>query len=125
VNCCEPYKSLCICLPIQFFKHSAQSRFRSADTYGPEEDLEMKVEIITDSDICALCGGKLREGLTELVLKAGEDLAVIKRVSALVCSCCGEAYLTPEVSEKVDRAMKKYRAGRLLARPIAAGESLW
>ncbi len=85
----------------------------------------MKVEIITDSDICALCGGKLREGLTELVLKAGEDLAVIKRVSALVCSCCGEAYLTPEVSEKVDRAMKKYRAGRLLARPIAAGESLW
>ena len=79
-------------------------------------------EIMTDSDICALCGGKLREGFTELVLKAGDELAVIKRVPALVCSCCGEAYLMPEVSEKVDRAMREYRAGRLLARPIAAGE---
>ena len=88
----------------------------------PRRDIEMKVEIMTDSDICALCGGKLREGPTELVSKAGDDLAVIKRVPALVCSCCGEAYLMPEVSEKVDRAMKEYRAGRLLARPIAAGE---
>jgi len=77
---------------------------------------------MTDSDMCALCGGKLREGLTVLVLKAGDRLAVIKSVPALVCSCCGEAYLTPEVSEKVDRAMTEYRAGRLLARPIAAGE---
>jgi len=82
----------------------------------------MKAEMITDSDICALCGGKLREGFTELVLKAVDDLAVIKSVPALVCSCCGEAYLMPEVSEKVDRAMREYRAGRLLARPIAAGE---
>ncbi|OYV11432.1 MAG: hypothetical protein CG445_1038 [Methanosaeta sp. ASM2] len=38
--------------------------------------------MMTDSDICALCGGKLREGFTELVLKAGDDLAVIKRVPA-------------------------------------------
>ncbi len=29
--------------------------------------------MMTDSDICALCGGKLREGFTELVLKAGDD----------------------------------------------------
>jgi len=80
----------------------------------------MKVEIITDPDICALCGGKLREGFTELVLKAGDELAVIKRVPALVCSCCGEAYLTPVVSEKVDQVMKEYRAGKLFAGPIAA-----
>lgn len=77
---------------------------------------------MTDSDICALCGGKLGKGFTELVLKAGDELAVIKRVPALVCSCCGEAYLTPGVSERVDRVMKEYRAGKLLARPIAAGE---
>ena len=77
---------------------------------------------MTDSDICALCGGKLREGLTELVLKAGDNLAVIKRVPALVCSCCGEAYLTPEVSEQIGQVMKEYRAGKLLARLIAAGE---
>ena len=77
---------------------------------------------MTDSDMCALCGGKLGEGFTELVLKAGDELAVIKRVPALVCGCCGEAYLTPEVSEKIDQVMKEYRTGKLLARPIAAGE---
>ena len=61
-----------------------------------------------DPDMCALCGGKLREGLTELVWKAGDELEVIKRVPALVCSCCGEAYLTPEVSEKINMVMKEY-----------------
>ncbi len=60
---------------------------------------------MTDSDICALCGGKLREGFTELVLKAGDDLAVIKRVPALVCNCYHEAYLTPDVSEKIELEM--------------------
>ena len=79
-------------------------------------------EMMTSSDICALCGGNLREGFTELVLKAGDELAVIKRVPALVCKCCHEAYLTPDVSERVDQVMKEYRAGKLLARPIAAGE---
>jgi len=78
--------------------------------------------MMTDSDMCALCGGKLLEGLTELVLKAGDELAVIKRVPALVCNCCHEAYLTPDVSERVDKVMKEYRAGKLLAKPIAAGE---
>ncbi len=77
---------------------------------------------MTDSDICALRGNKLREGPTELVLKAGDKLAAIKSVPALVCSCCGEAYLMPEVSERIDRVMKEYRAWKILARPIAAGE---
>ena len=77
---------------------------------------------MTSSDICALCGDKLREGFTELVLKAGNEVVVIKRVPALVCSCCGEAYLTPEVSEKIDQVLKEYRARKLLARPLAAGE---
>ena len=77
---------------------------------------------MTDSDICALCGGKLREGFTELVLKAGDDLAVIEEITTLVCNCCHEAYLTPEVSERIDQVMKEYRGGKLLARPLAAGE---
>jgi len=78
--------------------------------------------VMTSSDMCALCGGKLHEGFTELVLKPGAEVVVIKRVPALVCSCCGESYLTPEVSEKIDEVLKEYRAGKLLARPIAAGE---
>jgi YgiT-type zinc finger domain-containing protein len=80
------------------------------------------VEFMTDSDICAFCGGKLREGFTELVLKAGDELAVTKRVPALVCNCCYEAYLTPEVPKRIDKVMREYRAGKLLASPLAAGE---
>ena len=82
----------------------------------------MKMETMTDSDICALCGGKLQEGFTELVLKAGDELAVIKRVPALICNCCHEAYLNPDVSERIDQVMKEHRGGKLLAMPIAADE---
>jgi YgiT-type zinc finger domain-containing protein len=74
------------------------------------------------SDTCALCGGKLREGFTELVMKVENGVVVIKKVPALLCSCCGEAYVTPEVSEKIDEVMKEFRTGKLLARPLAAGE---
>lgn len=30
---------------------------------------------MTNSDICALCGGKLQERFTELVLEVGDELA--------------------------------------------------
>ena len=58
-----------------------------------------------------LCGGRLREDSTDLVLKAGEELVVIKKVPALVCSCCGEAYVTPDVSEKIDDMCSLYNTG--------------
>ena len=74
------------------------------------------------SDMCALCGGKLHEGFTELVMKVGNEVVVIKSVPALVCNCCSEAYVTPEVSEKIDEVTQKFRAGKLLVRPLAAGE---
>ncbi|NTV28441.1 MAG: type II toxin-antitoxin system MqsA family antitoxin [Methanothrix sp.] len=77
---------------------------------------------MTNSDMCALCGSKLREGSTDLVLKAGDEVVVIKKVPALVCSCCGEAYVTPEVSERIDDVMKEYRAGKILTIPLDANE---
>lgn len=74
------------------------------------------------SDMCALCGGKLHEGFTEPVMKVGNVVVVIKNVPALVCNCCGEAYLTPVTSEKIDGITQELRAGNLLLRPLAAGE---
>ena len=46
---------------------------------------------------------------------------VIKNVPALICDLCGESYLTPEASREIDRMVKDFREGRLLARPIAVG----
>ncbi|MBN1323832.1 MAG: YgiT-type zinc finger protein [Methanotrichaceae archaeon] len=51
-----------------------------------------------------------------------DEVVVIKKVSALVCSCCGEAYLKPEGAEKVDCVLQEIRPGKLLVRPLAASE---
>lgn len=47
---------------------------------------------------------------------------VIKNVPALVCDLCDEAYLAPDVSREIDKIVKDFREGKLLAKPIAAGE---
>lgn len=73
-------------------------------------------------DTCSFCRGKLREGKKEFVVKVKNEVVVIKDVPALVCDCCGEAYITPEISEKIDAVMEEYYAGKLLAKPLAAGE---
>jgi hypothetical protein len=50
-----------------------------------------------------------------------DEVVVIKDVPALLCDCCDEAYITPEVSEKIDEIMEEFYAGKLLAKPLAAG----
>ncbi|MFQ6056506.1 MAG: type II toxin-antitoxin system MqsA family antitoxin [Methanosarcinales archaeon] len=73
-------------------------------------------------DRCSFCNGKLYEGKTEFVAKIGNEVISIKGVSAYVCENCGEAYFTPEISKKIDEVMRDFHEGRLLVRPIAAGE---
>ncbi|MCX9014122.1 MAG: type II toxin-antitoxin system MqsA family antitoxin [Candidatus Methanoperedens sp.] len=59
-------------------------------------------------DKCSFCKGKLVKGKTEFVVKANDEMLVIKDVSALVCSECGEAYYSPDESGKIDKIMKKF-----------------
>jgi YgiT-type zinc finger domain-containing protein len=76
-----------------------------------------------DVDDLCLCGkGRLHEGFTELKIRIENTLLVIKNVPARICDLCDEAYISPETSRLVDRAMDKYRAGRLEVKPITAGE---
>ena len=77
-----------------------------------------------DVDDLCLCGrGKLHDGFTELKIKVQDTLLVVKNVPARVCDLCDEAYISPETSRQIDEIMQKYRAGRLVVKPIAAGES--
>jgi len=73
-------------------------------------------------DKCSFCKGKLIEGKTEFVAKVGEEILVIKNVSAYICNECGEAYYSPKESEKMDILMKKFQKSELLVHPLIAGE---
>jgi len=73
-------------------------------------------------DRCTFCKGKLIKGKTEFVVKVGEKVLAVKDVSAYICEECGEAFYTPEVSEKIDGLMKKFHELTLLMHPVVAGE---
>lgn len=85
-----------------------------------DERYDEKKEL--NPDTCNCGRGKLRQGMTEYVTKVNDGVVVIKNVPALLCDLCDEAYLTPEVSREIDKIVKDFREGKLLAKPIAAGE---
>ena len=59
-------------------------------------------------DRCDLCGGELMPGKTTLEICRGGELIVIKDVAADVCQQCAEAYLSPQVSERLDDFLSKH-----------------
>lgn len=71
---------------------------------------------------CSFCGGNLQRGTTEFVARVEDEVIVIKEVPAYVCEQCGESYYTPEISRKIDEIMREFHRGKLLVRPLAAGE---
>lgn len=73
-------------------------------------------------DMCSFCKGRLHEGKTEFVTRVKCEVIVIKEVPAYICENCGEAYFSPEISRKIDKVMRNFHEGTLLAHPIAAGE---
>jgi YgiT-type zinc finger domain-containing protein len=72
--------------------------------------------------ICSFCEGNLKSGKTEFVARVENEVIVVKEVPAYVCEQCGEAYYTPEISRKLDEVMREFHRGKLLMRPLAAGE---
>lgn len=73
-------------------------------------------------DMCSFCKGRLHGGKTEFVTRVKCEVIVIKEVPAYICENCGEAYFSPEISRKIDKVMRNFHEGKLLAHPIAAGE---
>jgi YgiT-type zinc finger domain-containing protein len=71
-------------------------------------------------DQCDLCGGELKPGKTTLEIWRGEELLVIKDVPADVCQQCNEAYISANVSERLEHFLSEYhrhRPERYLAVP--------
>ena len=85
-----------------------------------DRSYDEKKELIPNT--CSCGRGKLRHGTTEYITKVNRGVLVIKNVPALLCDLCDEAYFTPAVSREIDKIVKDFREGKLLAKPIAAGE---
>ena len=72
------------------------------------------------SDRCDLCGGELKPGKTVLEIWRGGELLVIRDVPADVCQQCNEAYISADISERLDHFLaehRRYRPERYLAVP--------
>ncbi len=76
----------------------------------------------SDAHDCCCHAGKMREGRREYMARVGDEIIVIKDVPAIVCDTCGEVEYTLEVSREIDVIRKDFFAGRLLAKPLEAGE---
>ena len=76
----------------------------------------------SDTLDCCCGAGKRREGRHDFMARVGDEIVVVKDVPALICDTCGEVEYTLEVSREIDVIMKEFFAGRLLAKPLAAGE---
>ncbi|MDI6791575.1 MAG: type II toxin-antitoxin system MqsA family antitoxin [bacterium] len=66
----------------------------------------------TTGDQCDLCGGELKPGKTTLEIWRGGELLVIKDVQADVCRQCNEAYISADVSERLDHFLEEHSRHR-------------
>lgn len=59
---------------------------------------------------CAVCSGEMRKTVSQLELRIGDELYIIKNVPHEYCESCGEKVLDPDVSETIYRLItdKKY-----------------
>jgi len=76
------------------------------------------------SDQCDFCGGELVSGKTTLEIWHKGDLVIIRDVPADICQQCGEAYLSVETSEQLDRFLDehhRYKPERYIPVPQYAG----
>lgn len=56
---------------------------------------------------CAICGGKRKKGTTTFTAEFGSGIVVIRNVPAVICSQCGEDWLTDDVAERLENIVKQ------------------
>ena len=64
------------------------------------------------SDRCDRCSGQLQPGKTTLEIWRGEELIVIREVPADVCQQCNEAYVSANVSKRLDHFLSEHHQHR-------------
>ncbi len=79
-----------------------------------------EIELIPDT--CSCGRGKLRKGFTKYITEVEDKVIVISNVPTWMCDQCSETYVSPDVSDRIEKIIAAFRAGKLLAKPLAAGQ---
>ncbi len=61
---------------------------------------------------CPLCGGSSGEGTTTFTVDYGAGLLVVRDVSAIVCSQCGEAWIDDTVAARLEEIVQEAKTGQ-------------
>ena len=62
--------------------------------------------------LCPLCGGSKAPGTTTYSVDLGFGVVLVRNVPALICEQCGEAWISPDVAERLEEIVEDARERR-------------
>ena len=69
-------------------------------------------------ELCAMCGGELRNTAITHEERRGKVLYLFENVPAQVCAACGEVWIEGGTLEEVDRLIRQGQPVRKLETPV-------
>ena len=64
------------------------------------------------SHLCPICGGNKTSGETTFTADLGSGIVVVRRVSATICSQCGEEWIDDATARRLEQVVNEARFGR-------------
>ena len=65
-----------------------------------------------NNDLCPICGGNKTRGETTFTADLGSGIVVVRRVSATICSQCGEEWIDDATARRLEQVVNEARSGR-------------
>jgi len=65
-----------------------------------------------NNDLCPICGGNKTRGETTFTADLGSGIVVVRRVSATICSQCGEEWIDDATARRLEQVVNEARFGR-------------
>ena len=78
----------------------------------------MTTKATTEQQLCAVCGGELRETTITHEERRGDNLYLFHNVPAKVCAACGELWIDEEVLQQIDRLIETGVPVRKVETPV-------
>ena len=63
----------------------------------------------SQTDLCPLCGGNKEPGKITFTADLGTGLVVVRRVSATVCTQCGEEWVDEATAQRLEKLVNEAR----------------